>query len=87
MPERLPLPTFWTVTLEYESADEAADAAFLGGPVGTNRAVSNRLERSCRRFTASSGTSVVNSRGRHHELENLWITDGNGNRLARIAIT
>jgi choline dehydrogenase-like flavoprotein len=21
-------------------------------------------------------TSVVNSRGRHHELENLWIVDG-----------
>ena len=21
-------------------------------------------------------TSVVNARGRHHELENLWITDG-----------
>jgi choline dehydrogenase-like flavoprotein len=21
-------------------------------------------------------TSVVNSRGRHHELDNLWITDG-----------
>ena len=56
-------------------ADLGADRrARRSAPTATR--CSRRTRWAARRWAGTPRRSVVNSRGRHHQLENLWITDG-----------